>query len=238
MVFGKQKRKLFFQKEDTLSNILILGNTRTGETHYIVKPTLRTWAGRVFVLDLEGELFLEAMKYRDGRKIKQIDIDAFDELEEYDVCDLIDNDIFIKFPIYSFDRSKEEKLKLICSQYLDYYLLNDKKVTAPTLFVLDNMEYFGLLENFREYLLSYKKNIKVCICLQSLSQVQYIYGKEFVDELISYCNTIAYLGSNSQVDINKISEIANIEPNEVAMLDINELWLCQNTGECKKINHY
>lgn len=70
VVFGKLGSKYVTMPESTDGHILAVGGAGSGKTAAIAIPTLMTWKGRVFAIDIKGELYEKTRKARSGAQIK------------------------------------------------------------------------------------------------------------------------------------------------------------------------
>lgn len=233
IVLGKKGRKIISEKENNIGNVLIIGGERSSKTYGIVYPTLMTWKGNVFVLDRDGVLYEKVKNIRNN--IIQINLEKWDEsLSTLKYDDLIYSDIFVKFNIFS--DKLNDKLNFICTYFMDYYLLIERKVTIPILFMLDNSEVINKLENIKSYLLLTKMNIKVCMCWQSLRQIEHIYENSGVTEIIGLSNIIVFTDDISRnefrtiINDGSLDKLRMISKEEVAVMKFqpNNHWAVVN----------
>lgn len=57
VVFGKEKDKYYMKDEQEKGSILVVGGSRSGKTSGIAIPTLKSWKGGIFAIDIKGELY-------------------------------------------------------------------------------------------------------------------------------------------------------------------------------------
>lgn len=69
-VFGKHHRKYVQKPVNIDGNILVVGESSSGKTTCIAIPTLKRWAGPVFVIDINGELIEKVANDRGIDNIK------------------------------------------------------------------------------------------------------------------------------------------------------------------------
>lgn len=71
-VFGKDKDngKYITKSEETDGHILVIGGAGFGKTSGIAIPTLKSWKGRAFVIDIKGELYEKTSHNRGQDKIR------------------------------------------------------------------------------------------------------------------------------------------------------------------------
>lgn len=70
IVFGKQGGKYAVMPEETAGHTVAIGGTRSGKTSAHAIPTLMSWIGRVFAIDIKGELYQKTGKARGIENIK------------------------------------------------------------------------------------------------------------------------------------------------------------------------
>lgn len=75
IVFGKLKGEYVVKSEDEMAVTLVLGGTRSGKTSGVCIPTLKSWKGGVFAIDIKGELFdnTKTDRERINRTVKKFD---------------------------------------------------------------------------------------------------------------------------------------------------------------------
>ncbi|MCL2671293.1 MAG: type IV secretory system conjugative DNA transfer family protein [Clostridiales bacterium] len=62
--FGKHDCRCIRKPQDMDGHVLVIGGTGSGKTSCIAIPTLRAWGGRVFAIDIKGELYDRTIAYR------------------------------------------------------------------------------------------------------------------------------------------------------------------------------
>ena len=118
---------------------------------------------------------------------------SFEDLEDYT--------IFLKIP--------EEKLKLwapminlFCTQLFHYLMGRPNKyekgeTSTPILLLLDEFPQFGKIDNIAHSLATLRKrNVHFCLFIQSLSQLDRIYGTDDRRDIIDNCTYKVILGAN------------------------------------------
>ena len=70
VVFGKLGGKYVTMPETTDGHILIIGGAGSGKTAAVAIPTLLSWKGRVFAIDIKGELYEKTKKTRGEGRIR------------------------------------------------------------------------------------------------------------------------------------------------------------------------
>ena len=70
VVFGKLGGKYVTMPETTDGHILIIGGAGSGKTAAVAIPTLLSWKGRAFAIDIKGELYEKTKKARGEGRIK------------------------------------------------------------------------------------------------------------------------------------------------------------------------
>ena len=70
VVFGKTKGKYVTQKEHEDGHVMTIGGAGSGKSSCFAIPTLMSWKGRVFAIDIKGELYKYTSEARDKEYIK------------------------------------------------------------------------------------------------------------------------------------------------------------------------
>lgn len=71
IVFGKESNKYYIKDENEKAHTVIIGGSRSGKGSGIVIPTLKSWKGGVFAIDIKGELYEETAKNRNIEFVKR-----------------------------------------------------------------------------------------------------------------------------------------------------------------------
>jgi type IV secretion system protein VirD4 len=102
-------------------------------------------------------------------------------------------DIFISIPEYKL-RQWKNIMSLIVSQFLNHFeRRSDSKVT-PILFLLDEFPRLGKMQIINDALATLRsRKITICLIIQSLAQLDAIYGKEFRQVIADNCSYKAIL---------------------------------------------
>lgn len=70
VVFGKESNRYYVKSEKEKGSVLVIGGSRSGKTSGIAIPTLKSWKGNFFAIDIKGELYDTTAKDR-GDYIKK-----------------------------------------------------------------------------------------------------------------------------------------------------------------------
>lgn len=240
-VFGQDRRKIIFEKEDTPGNILICGATGSRKTYSIVYPSLMSWKGNVFVIDRDGILYDMAKSFRDEKRMIQIDIDRW-KVEgkvltlDDNLCEkLQDKDIFIKFNVY--DRCNHNKLRDLVALFLNYYFDVEKSISIPILFLLDNSEMIAKIEDLSNLMKLDRKNLRICTSWQSIKQLKTIYGDENSKDIIENSLRILFTGHDSINDYQFM--IKNSTGHELRPIESYELAVVRmGCKHWEEVNYY
>lgn len=72
VMFGKKRGATIAKPEysrDTEGHVLVVGGVGSGKSSCIAIPTLRAWKGRVFSIDVKGELYKHTCNFRENIKV-------------------------------------------------------------------------------------------------------------------------------------------------------------------------
>jgi type IV secretion system protein VirD4 len=67
--FGMQSGKYVIKPEEMDGHVLVTGTPGSGKSTCIAIPTLRSWKGSVFAVDIKGELYANVKEYRTSVKV-------------------------------------------------------------------------------------------------------------------------------------------------------------------------
>lgn len=71
IVFGTENSKYFIKDEQEKGSTLIVGGSRSGKTSGLAIPTLKSWKGGVFAIDIKGELYETTANSRNIEYVKK-----------------------------------------------------------------------------------------------------------------------------------------------------------------------
>ncbi|MDR1755141.1 MAG: type IV secretory system conjugative DNA transfer family protein [Eubacterium sp.] len=104
-------------------------------------------------------------------------------------------DIFLQIPEHLL-RQWKNLLTLIVSQFLTHFEKREERSATPILFLLDEFARLGKMEGIVDGLATLRsKKITICIILQSLAQLDLIYGKESRQVIADTCQYKAILSA-------------------------------------------
>jgi len=104
-------------------------------------------------------------------------------------------DIYIKISAKPL-RQWKNLLTLMVSQFLSHFEERPDKTGTPILFLLDEFPRLGKIEIITDALATLRsKNITICLLLQSLAQLDYIYGKTARQVIVDNCQYKAILNA-------------------------------------------
>lgn len=70
LIFGKENNKYYIKDENEKASTVVIGGSRSGKGSGIVIPTLKSWKGGVFAIDIKGELYRETEHNRNNGFVK------------------------------------------------------------------------------------------------------------------------------------------------------------------------
>lgn len=105
-------------------------------------------------------------------------------------------DVFLQIPEHKLDQWGRI-LSLITSQFLDHFEKRDEATAKPVLFLLDEFPRLGKFGNISNGLATLRsKKITMAIIIQSLAQLDYIYGEAQRQVIADNCVYKAVLGAS------------------------------------------
>jgi type IV secretion system protein VirD4 len=67
--FGVKHDQYVVKPEETDGHVLVVGGTGTGKSSCVAIPTLRSWKGAIFAIDIKGELYANTKHFRKNIKV-------------------------------------------------------------------------------------------------------------------------------------------------------------------------
>jgi type IV secretion system protein VirD4 len=105
------------------------------------------------------------------------------------------NNIFLQIPEHRINQWKQ-LITLILKQFLSHFERRSEANATPILFLLDEFPRFGKLEGILHGLATLRsKKITICIIIQSLAQLDAIYGHDERKVMADNCSYKAILGA-------------------------------------------
>jgi type IV secretion system protein VirD4 len=105
-------------------------------------------------------------------------------------------DIFLSIPEDKLDQWKP-LLTLIVNQFLKHFERRSEKTAKPILFLLDEFPRLGKIEPIVTALTTLRsKKITICLIIQSLAQLDFLYGRERRRVILDNCAYKAILGAS------------------------------------------
>jgi type IV secretion system protein VirD4 len=121
--------------------------------------------------------------------------------------DLEKDDIYIMIPEYLLEDWKN-LLTLMISQFLTYFERRKDRESTAILFLLDEFARLGKIERMTNALATLRsKGITICLILQSLAQLDLIYGKETRSVMCDTCSYKAILSASDPDTQKAFSEL-------------------------------
>jgi type IV secretion system protein VirD4 len=105
-------------------------------------------------------------------------------------------DVFLSIPEDKLGQWKP-LFTLICNQFLKHFERRPEKNAAPILFLLDEFPRLGKIETAATALTTLRsKKITICLIIQSLAQLDFLYGREQRRVILDNCAYKAILGAS------------------------------------------
>lgn len=117
-------------------------------------------------------------------------------------------DVYIHIPQHLL-RQWKNLLVLIIRQFLTHFEKRDEKDAKPILFMLDEFAALGKIDGIADsFSILRSKKITICAVVQSLAQLDAIYGEKIRSVIMDNCQYIAILGVNDADSQKYFSTIA------------------------------
>lgn len=130
-----------------------------------------------------------------------------------------------------------QALQVLCnSADMDY---KDHRLPVPVRFILDDFATNAYIVNFDKITAVIRsREIYVSIILQSITQLNDLYGKEKAATIINNCDNCLYLGGQDIDTARFFSVKANKNINTVLNMGLNEVYLFTRGREGRKVEKY
>ena len=105
-------------------------------------------------------------------------------------------DVFLSIPEDKLDQWRP-LLTLITNQFLKHFERRPEKTAKPILFLLDEFPRLGKIESIMTALATLRsKKITICLIIQSLAQLDFLYGRDQRRVILDNCAYKAILGAS------------------------------------------
>lgn len=143
------------------------------------------------------------------------------------------------------DRSMDEMINLFYTQAF-HELCNsadrdftDGRLKIPVRFYLDDFAANVFIPDFDKTISVIRsREIAVSIILQSLSQLENMYGEAGAKTILNNCDNCLYLGGQDVDTAKYISHKANKSASSILNMPLNDAWLFQRGAEPKQVKKY
>ena len=117
------------------------------------------------------------------------------------------HDIYINIPEHLLDQWKN-LLGLMINQFLTFFERRDEAAATPILFLLDEFARLGKIEKIKNGLSTLRgKKVVICLIIQSLAQIDSIYGETDRKVICDNCNYKAILNATDKDSQEYFSKI-------------------------------
>jgi len=138
-------------------------------------------------------------------------ISALSRMKNITPNDLEDgSDVYISIPEHLL-RQWKNLLTLIVNQFLTHFEKRAEMTAQPILFLLDEFPRLGKISTVMDGLGTLRsKNISICLLIQSLKQLDVIYGQNERDVIVGNCSYKAVLNATDTETQKYFSELAGM----------------------------
>ena len=146
--------------------------------------------------------------------------------------------------ISDVDRSMDKLVNIFYTQALDMLVEEaesnqDKRLKVPVRFILDDFATNAHIPDFENIISVIRsREIYVSIILQSITQLDGIYGPYNAKTIINNCDTMLYLGGQDDATIELIAKKANRTPDKIQNMELTEAYLFIRGSKPKKVERY
>ncbi len=143
------------------------------------------------------------------------------------------------------DRSMDPLVSLLYTQALQSlsdYADNecpDNRLPVPVRFILDDFATNCRIPDFDNIISVIRsREISVSIILQSISQLDSIYGEARAQTILNNCDTWLYLGGHDQATIQTISRMFDLPCRAIQNMPLTDAYLFSGGGILRKVRKY
>ena len=142
------------------------------------------------------------------------------------------------------DRSMDKLVNIFYTQALNILLDESEKhedcrLPVPVRFILDDFATNARVPDFDNIISVIRsREIYVSIILQSITQLDSIYGVDKARTIINNCDTWLYLGGQDMTTINLIAEKANLLSSSIQNMDLSDAYLFVRGSKPRKVHRY
>ena len=129
------------------------------------------------------------------------------------------------------DRSMDKLVNIVYTQALQILCDEaekhpDCRLPVPVRFILDDFATNAKVPDFDKIISVIRsRDIYVSIILQSITQLDALYGDANAKTIINNCDTMLYLGGQDMSTVKLIAEKANVLPNTILNMNISDAYL-------------
>lgn len=170
--------------------------------------------------------------------------DLFNRPEQIDFAALGRKRIALFLTISDIDRSMDSLAALLYTQALQVLCaeadrMPEHRLTIPVRFYLDDFAANVTIPDFDKIISVIRsREISVSIVLQSLSQLESLYGRPRAQTILSGCDNMLYLGGQDVETAQYISTKANKPASSILNMPLDSAWLFTRGGGPKQVRKY
>ena len=146
--------------------------------------------------------------------------------------------------ISDVDRSMDKLVNIFYTQALDMLVEEAEsnqgyRLKVPVRFILDDFATNAHIPDFENIISVIRsREIYVSIILQSITQLDGIYGPYNAKTIINNCDTMLYLGGQDDATIELIAKKANRTPDKIQNMELTEAYLFIRGSKPRKVERY
>ena len=146
--------------------------------------------------------------------------------------------------ISDVDRSMDKLVNIFYTQALDMLVEEAEsnqgyRLKVPVRFILDDFATNAHIPDFENIISVIRsREIYVSIILQSITQLDGIYGPYNAKTIINNCDIMLYLGGQDDATIELIAKKANRTPDKIQNMELTEAYLFIRGSKPKKVERY
>ena len=201
------------------------------------------------VIDQNADRTAASVKMILGNAISQFQSEEIGEIllkkDRIDIKKLATRKTAIFLTISDMDRSQDKLANLFYTQALQTLCeyadreCEDHCLPVPVRFILDDFATNACIPNFDNHISVIRsRGISVSLILQSLTQLENMYGKYASTTILNGCDTTLYLGGQDLLTANYIGTRVNRPDYDILSMPLTDTWLMVRGEEPKLVKRY
>jgi len=161
-----------------------------------------------------------------------------------DLCELGRRKTVLFMNVSDTDSSQDRLVNLFFTQALQELVKEadrqpNSRLRVPVRMILDDFAASTVIPDFDKIISTIRSRaISVSLILQSIKQLEGMYGEAKACTIVDNCDNILYLGGRDETTIRKISFMANSLSDKVLNMPLSDAWLFTRGAAPRQVTRY